>query len=152
MHRVALNTAVCFNHAHMVEIEISYAGGLRCRAVHGPSGAVLETDAPVDNHGEGGNFSPTDLAATALGTCMLTLMAIAARRHGLELDGVRVKVLKEMSKDAPRRIARLAVEYHLPLPPEHPQRALLENAARTCPVHHSLHPEIEQDIRFLWNG
>jgi uncharacterized OsmC-like protein len=134
----------------VTEIKISYQGDLHCRAIHTASGAELQTDAPVDNQGRGENFSPTDLVATALGSCMATIMGIAARRHDVDLTGVEVTVRKIMSQDTPRRIARLEVDYHLPLPADHPKRALLEAAAMSCPVHHSLHPDIEQDIKFHW--
>lgn len=134
----------------MTEIKISYQGDLHCRAIHTASGAELQTDAPVDNQGRGENFSPTDLVATALGSCMATIMGIAARRHDIDLAGVEITVRKIMSQDTPRRIARLEVDYHLPLPADHPKRALLEAAAMSCPVHHSLHPDIEQDIKFHW--
>lgn len=136
----------------MVEISIQYLGDLRCEALHKPSGTVIATDAPVDNEGRGESFSPTDLAATSLGTCMLTIMGIAARRHGIELGKTTVKVLKEMSPQPPRRIAKLTVVFTIPLPPLHPHRTLLENAARTCPVHLSLHPDVIQDTRFDWVG
>ena len=136
----------------MVRIQINYEGDLHCSATHGPSGKSLETDAPVDNQGRGESFSPTDLVATALGTCMATLMGIVARRHELDLTGLAVEVTKEMSADTPRRIARLATTMRVPLPPDHPQRVLLENAALTCPVHHSLHPEVEKPVDFQWVG
>ena len=136
----------------MVDISITYRGDLRCEAVHGPSGAVLATDAPVDNEGRGESFSPTDLAATSLGTCMLTIMGIAARRHGIDLGATTVKVRKEMSAQPPRRIARLTVVFTIPLPASHAKRELLENAARGCPVHLSLHPDVEQVMVFDWVG
>lgn len=136
----------------MVKIDIRYEGGLRCVATHGPSGVSIQTDAPVDNHGRGEAFSPTDLAATALGTCMVTLMGIAAERHQIDLRGLTVEVTKQMSTDAPRRIVRLAAIIRVPLPPDHPKRILLENAALTCPVHHSLHPEVEKPVDFRWVG
>ena len=136
----------------MVEISIQYLGDLRCEALHKPSGTVIATDAPVDNEGRGESFSPTDLAATSLGTCMLTIMGIAARRHGIDLGKTTVKVLKEMTAQSPRRIAKLTVLFTIPLPAAHPQRSLLENAARTCPVHLSLHPDVVQDTRFDWVG
>ena len=136
----------------MVQISIRYTGELHCVATHEPSQSELATDAPVDNNGKGEAFSPTDLVATALGTCMATVMAIAARRHQVELKGTTVRITKEMSKDTPRRIARLASEIHLPLPENHPQRQLLEAAALGCPVHQSLHPEIEKPVTFVWNG
>jgi uncharacterized OsmC-like protein len=122
----------------MVKIAIDYAGGLRCNAVHGPSGARLETDAPVDNHGRGESFSPTDLVATALGTCMATVMGIYAERKGIDLRGMKIEVTKEMTQSPPRRIAGLA---HDPA---------LENAAKTCPVHQSLHLDIAKPVVFHW--
>jgi len=134
----------------MVEIDIYYEGDLHCRAIHKPSGAEIQTDAPIDNHGRGENFSPTDLATAALGTCMATLMGIAAQQRGIDIKGTRVVVRKEMSKTGPRRIARLEVDYFVPLPADHPQRKLLEAAALGCPIHHSLHPDIEQKIEFYY--
>ena len=125
----------------MVEATVRYEGGLRCVAVHGPSQSVVETDAPVDNMGRGERFSPTDLVGTALATCVLTTMAIAARRKGLELPGMTASVRKHMSADAPRRIVRLEVDVIIPLPGDHPERAFLEAAANGCPVRRSLHPD-----------
>ena len=136
----------------MVNISISYEGGLRCEAVHGPSGQKLFTDAPVDNHGRGESFSPTDLVATALGSCMATIMGIVADRHKLDLTGMKIEVSKEMSQDTPRRIARLTTVIDVPLPQDHTDREILERAALTCPVHQSLHPEIEKPLEFRWVG
>jgi uncharacterized OsmC-like protein len=136
----------------MVHSDISYLGSLRCEAVHGPSGAKIFTDAPVDNHGKGEAFSPTDLTATSLGACMATIMGIAAEQHGIELGNVKVSVDKTMSADSPRRISKLEVAFTIPLPPDFPMRKTLENAALACPVHHSLHPDIEQIVRFDWVG
>jgi uncharacterized OsmC-like protein len=136
----------------MVHIDITYSGSLRCEAVHGPSGAKILTDAPVDNHGKGEAFSPTDLAAASLGTCMATIMGIAAEQHGVTLGEVKIGVDKVMSTDSPRRIVKLEVAFTIPLPPDFPKRKTLENAALACPVHHSLHPDIEQVVRFDWVG
>lgn len=136
----------------MVKVSINYEGGLRCAATHAPSGKTVVTDAPVDNHGKGESFSPTDLVATALGTCMATIMGIVAERHGIALAGMKIEVAKEMSTDAPRRIARLTTIIDVPLPEDHPQREMLERAALTCPVHQSLHPEIEKPLEFRWQG
>lgn len=136
----------------MVGISIKYLGDLRCEARHEPSGTVITTDAPVDNEGRGESFSPTDLAATSLGACMLTIMGIAARKQGIDLGETTVRVVKEMTSQPPRRIAKLTVVFTIPLPATHEKRALLENAARNCPVHLSLHPEVEQDMRFDWVG
>lgn len=136
----------------MVRLAITYTGELHCCAIHGPSGQQVQTDAPLDNQGKGECFSPTDLVASALGTCMATIMGIVAGRHGLDLKGMLVEVEKEMTRETPRRIGRLAVQIHVPLPPTCPQREMLERAALTCPVHHSLHPDIEKPVRFHWVG
>jgi putative redox protein len=135
----------------MVQILIEYTGNLHCDAKHGPSGAVIATDAPTDNQGKGEAFSPTDLVATALGTCIATTMAIVAERHQVELKGMTVQVQKEMASN-PRRIGRLTTEVHIPLPADHPQRALLEQTALGCPVHRSLSAEMERPTEFLWEG
>ena len=136
----------------MVEIDIVYQGGLRCEATHGPSGEKLTTDAPVDNQGRGEAFSPTDLVATALGSCMATIMGIYARRKELAIEGTRIRVGKEMSKDLPRRIVRLTVNIKVPLPAEHPQREVLEAAALSCPVYHSVHADLEKVVSFAWEA
>ena len=136
----------------MVKVSATYEGGLRCRAVHGPSGAVVVTDAPVDNHGKGESFSPTDLVATALGACMMTIMGIVADRHGIPLAGMTAETEKVMSQSPPRRIASLRTRLTVPLPPDHPHRQLLEQAAHTCPVHKSLAAEIDAPIEFVWTG
>jgi putative redox protein len=136
----------------MVKVSIRYEGGLRCEATHGPSGQKVFTDAPVDNHGRGESFSPTDLVATALGACMATIMGIVAQRHDIALTGMEIEVTKEMSTDTPRRIAKLTTAIRVPLPPDHPKRTLLENGALTCPVHQSLGAEMEKPVVFEWLG
>lgn len=136
----------------MVKITGEYQGELHCSARHEPSGNLLATDAPKDNQGRGEAFSPTDLVATACGTCIATTMAIAARKHGVELRGLRFEVTKEMSTDAPRRIVRLATQIWMPIPAEHPAAKPLEAAARACPVHHSLHPDVDKPITFHWTA
>jgi uncharacterized OsmC-like protein len=136
----------------MVEVSIKYTGELHCEATHEPSHATISTDAPSDNRGKGATFSPTDLVATALGTCMSTTMGIAAQDHNLDLRGLTIRVEKHMSKDAPRRIAALPSEVHIPLPANCPQRALIEAAALNCPVHKSLPPEIGRPTAFFWEG
>jgi len=136
----------------MVSLTTIYEGGLRCRATHGPSGTTLITDAPVDNHGKGESFSPTDLVATALGACMMTIMGIVAERHAIDLVGMKAETVKEMSAEPPRRISALRTRITLPLPADHPQRQLLEQAAHTCPVHKSLAAEIDAAIEFVWAG
>jgi putative redox protein len=134
----------------VVQIEIAYQGELRCEATHGPSGRKLNTDAPVDNMGRGESFSPTDLVATALGTCMLTIMGIVARRHELDIKGTKVTVTKEMANQPVRRIGRLGVTISVPRKVGEDDRKRLENAALTCPVHRSIHPDIEIPITFQW--
>ena len=136
----------------MVRIEVDYQGELRCRAVHAPSGEALITDAPLDNHGQGRSFSPTDLVGTAMGTCMATIMGIAAQARGIDLSGLHVAVDKEMTTAPPRRIRRLTTVISLPRDPGATQRQLLENAARACPVHASLHPDVERPITFRWGA
>jgi putative redox protein len=135
-----------------VEIDIVYEGELRCKAQHGPSGVVLNTDAPVDNQGKGESFSPTDLVATALGCCMTTIMDMVARRHGYPLDGSRIKVIKEMIQNPVRRIGQLTVDVHIANGSRLPDkdRKILEQAARTCPVWKSLNPEIKVPVTFHW--
>jgi putative redox protein len=138
----------------MVEIHTAYEGQLHCTAKHGPSGATLATDAPVDNHGRGESFSPTDLVATALGTCILTTMGIAARKHGWLLDGIRVQVQKHMTTTPPRRIARLPCVLDVPSAVagalSEQARAELEAAALGCPVKISLAEVIDVPIEFRW--
>ena len=140
----------------MVRIDIDYEGELHCRARHGPSGRLLETDAPVDNHGKGESFSPTDLLATGLGTCMATTMGIVAKRNGWDLTGMTVSVEKVMSNDPPRRVARLETTLMVPssravLLDEAP-RAELERTAHNCPVRLSLAPSVDVPVTFVWGA
>lgn len=134
----------------MVEIKLTYEGDLHCNAIHLPSGNTLVTDAPLDNNGRGQAFSPTDLVATALGSCMATVIGIVARRKELPVEGMTVHVRKFMSEDLPRRIHRLELDLRIPLPASHPDRKLLESAANGCPVHHSIHPDIEVVMNWFW--
>jgi putative redox protein len=134
-----------------VRIEVGYEGELHTRAVHGPSGAALETDAPKDNEGKGDSFSPTDLLATALGTCMLTVMGILARRKGWKMEGARASVEKHMVADPVRRIGRLEVRFTMPAGLPEDARKPLERAAHTCPVHQSLHPDVKIETTFVWS-
>jgi putative redox protein len=136
----------------MVRIEIAYEGSLRCRATHGPSGTALLTDAPADNQGDAQSFSPTDLVATALGTCVLTIMGIVAERRGLDLTGARAHVEKEMIADPGRRIAALRTVIEVPVDPGEEGRKLLESAAAHCPVHASLGERVEAPISFRWGA
>ena len=134
----------------MVEISTTYQGQLRCSATHGPSGNTLLTDAPKDNMGKGEAFSPTDLVATALATCVLTTMGIVAQRHNLDITGATAKVTKEMVTTPIRRIGRLPVTVKMPKKLSDEDQKRLENAAHTCPVHKSLHTDIEAPITFTW--
>jgi len=136
----------------MVKIEIEYKGQLQTEAVHTPSGNRISTDAPVDNGGKGSAFSPTDLVAAALGTCIVTTMGLFAERHGIDLTGSKVSVAKEMVQEPVRRIRRLTVDITVPLPATHPKKSALEKAALTCPVHQSLHPDVEIPVQFQWSG
>jgi putative redox protein len=128
-----------------------YVGHLRTEATHTASGTTILTDAPVDNHGRGEAFSPTDLVSAALGACMMTIMGIVAERHNLDLTGVTYEITKHMAAD-PRRIARVDVRFQMPATLSAKERSLLENAARTCPVALSLNPEVRQEVQFLYNG
>jgi len=156
MRDSAANLAYGKATAMSVEIDVTYLGDLRCQSTHGPSGNQLVSDAPVDNHGKGEAFSPTDLVATGLGSCMLTVMGIVAQRHQWDLSGMTAHVTKEMAKAPIRRIGKLLVTISIPaeqaaqLAVE--DRKRLENAAHTCPVHHSLHPDIEVPVTFHWGG
>ena len=134
-----------------VRIEVQYEGELHTTATHGPSGARLETDAPKDNEGKGASFSPTDLLATALGTCMLTVMGIYARRKGWDMKGARVTVDKDMVADPVRRVGHLGLRFEMPAGIPEDARKPLERAAHTCPVHQSLHPDVKIETSFVWS-
>ena len=135
----------------MVSITSRYEGSLSCRATHGPSQSQLITDAPKDNEGQGRYFSPTDLVAPALATCVLTTMAIVAKRHGLAFEGATADVEKHMNQ-TPRRIGRLPLLVRVPGNFSDQHKKLLENAAHGCPVHKSLHPDIDAPITIEWLG
>lgn len=135
----------------MVQIDLRYEGSLRCTATHGPSRTTLSTDAPVDNQGRGMSFSPTDLVATALGSCILTTMAIVAERHGWDLEGASARVEKRMVADPVRRIGELAVHLRLPGAFDERARTTLERTALTCPVHKSLGSSVSIPIVFEWD-
>ena len=134
----------------MVKITGEYQGELHCVARHEPSGNTLSTDAPKDNQGRGETFSPTDLAATALATCMSTIMAMAARKQGIELRGMKFEVTKHMAPYGPRRIAKLETQFWVPFARTDAVAKLLEQAAHTCPVHLSLDPSVEKPVVFHW--
>jgi len=132
----------------MVEMDATYQGQLHCEVKHGPSGNVIATDAPKDNQGLGAAFSPTDLVGAALGSCMLTVMGIYAQRHNLDLSGATAHVTKEMVTSPARRIGKLTVKFKLPAKIPAENRSAIENAGKTCPVHLSLHPEVQKVIEF----
>ena len=136
----------------MVEIQLTYEGDLHCSATHMPSGNTLVTDAPVDNNGRGEAFSPTDLVATALGTCVATVIGIVAKRKEIAVEGMKVTVRKAMSDTMPRRISLLEMDLEMPLPASHPDRSLLESAANSCPVKQSIHPEVRIVMNWIWQG
>ena len=133
-----------------VRVDVTYDGDLHCIAVHGPSGDRMITDAPVDNKGKGEHFSPTDLVGTALGTCILTIMGIAARERGLDLAGARAVVLKEMGAVPRRHIARLDVTLTLPAHLDEKARKIMEATAHTCPVHASLGERTKVELNFVY--
>ena len=132
-----------------IEIKGQYEGDLRVKLTHGPSQSALETDAPLDNQGKGARFSPTDLLVAALGACMVTIMGIVAKRDGIKLEGTNFRAEKHMIEN-PRRIGKIVLEIFMPSGLTDEQKKKLEKFAHTCPVHQSLHPDIEQNIRFIY--
>ena len=127
-----------------------YAGQLRTEATHVASGKIIQTDAPIDNHGRGEAFSPTDLVSTALGSCMMTILGIVAERHQWNLVDSTFSIVKHMSTEPPRRIAQIDVTFNLPASLSTSDRTLLERSAHTCPVTLSLHPDVKQNVVFLY--
>lgn len=131
--------------------EITYLGDLRTRATHIASGQTLETDAPVDNQGRGSAFSPTDLCATSLASCLLTIMGIKARDAGIDMTGTTIRLLKVMSADPPRRIDRIEMHMHMPARDyTSDQKAVLTQASASCPVCRSLSASIETRLEIIW--
>ncbi len=132
--------------------KIVYLGDLRTQATHLQSNETIITDAPVDNNGKGEAFSPTDLAATSLGSCAMTIMGIMAKREGVDFAGSEIEVTKIMSSEAPRRIAKVIVDFTMKTPEALSEevKAKYVRAAHTCPVTLSLHPDIEQVFNFTW--
>lgn len=130
---------------------VDYKGELRTEAIHLKSGEKIITDAPVDNHGKGEAFSPTDLLSTSLASCMLSIMGIAGNNHEINIEGAYAEVLKTMAAD-PRRVSRIDVKIFMPkINYSDKDKKILEHAALTCPVSKSLHPDIEQCIDFIWH-
>jgi len=136
----------------MAKIISEYKGDLRCLSRHEDLSEEIVTDAPKENRGKGDFFSPTDLFATALGTCMATVMGIQANILKIDLKGMTFTVDKEMTTDRPNRVRKLSVAFFIPCNPDDHQKALLEKAAKACPIHHSLHPDIEQSVVFNWQA
>ncbi len=132
---------------------VIYEGELRTVAQHMASGTRIETDAPVDNHGKGEKFSPSDLVATALGSCMLTMMGMKARDLNIDLKGTRIEIQKFM-KAEPRRISGLSLTFHLPdnLHLSEKNKTILQRAADTCPVFYSIHPDIDVQVNYNWQN
>ena len=133
----------------MPTVSCRYSGELRCEATHHGSGAALMTDAPLDNAGKGEEFSPTDLLATSVATCMLTIMGITASNRGWSIEGSTAEVDKHMSETGPRKVRKLRVELHLPQHLSDDQRALLQRVAEQCPVKRSLDPSMELEL--IWH-
>lgn len=138
-----------FRGISMTKIKVVYKGDLHTECLH-ESGAKIETDAPKERMGKGVEFSPTDLFAASLATCMLTIMAIAAQKVGVELRGTTAEVEKEMATVPHRRIGKMIVRIRSALSPNPQIREKLEKAAFDCPVHHSLHPSIKVEVDFVW--
>ena len=132
---------------------VEYQGDLRTSCLHEQSKSIFETDAPTDNQGKGERFSPTDLLATSLGACALTIMGIKARDISVDLKGTRVEVQKVMKSD-PRRVGAIHLTFHFPpgTGADEKQRLIIERCAHTCPVFYSIHPSIELDIQFRWEN
>lgn len=135
----------------MTKMLTIYKGNLRNEVTHLQSGTKILTDAPLDNHGKGESFSPTDLLASSLGCCMLTIMGISAQSYGFSLEGTRIETEKIMGID-PRRVVEIKIDFHFPegsnFTPQ--QKRIIESAAKTCPVANSLHPDLKKTINFNW--
>jgi putative redox protein len=132
---------------------VIYEGDLRTVALHIASDTKIETDAPVDNQGKGEKFSPTDLVATALGSCMMTIMGQKARDMKIDLKGTRIDIQKFM-KAEPRRVSGISLTFHLPenLSLSGKDKTILQRAAETCPVIYSINPDIDVQITFNWQS
>ncbi len=130
----------------MATIETIYLGELRTEATHVLSGTKLLTDAPIDNQGRGESFSPTDLVAAALGSCMITIMGMAARTHGFNIEGTRLSITKIMTQEPPRKIAEIVI--HLDFPLDYPDKVkkIIDFTVKNCPVALSLHPDLKQTV------
>lgn len=133
----------------MATVETAYTGGLRTQAVHVQSGNQIITDAPTDNNGKGEAFSPTDLLAASLGSCMLTIMGITGNAHNIDIDDTKIAVTKIMAAE-PRRVSEIQISFKFPKTYTEKEQAILERAAMTCPVFYSLHPDLKKTIDFGW--
>lgn len=133
----------------MATSSVSYLGNLRTSSVHLKSGNEIISDAPTDNNGKGEAFSPTDTVANGLASCMMTIMGIKANGMEIDLVGAKAEVTKTMASD-PRRISKIEVNFSMPSGIDSKSQTILERAANTCPVHYSLHPDIEKVITFNW--
>ena len=134
----------------MNTFEIKYQGNLRTTATHIDSGSVIKTDAPKDNHGLGEAFSPTDMVCSALASCILTIMAIAVEKNGINIKGTNAIVKKTMGIN-PRRISKIDIELIFPMDYDEKTKVILERAAYNCPVHHTLSKEVEKNINFIYS-
>jgi uncharacterized OsmC-like protein len=131
-------------------IQTIYTGELRTQATHLASQNTIITDAPIDNNGKGEAFSPTDLLAASLGSCMLTIMGIAANTHGFSIDGTKISITKIMAAN-PRRVGEIIIDFSFPTNTySDKERLLIEKAAASCPVALSLHPDLKQIVEFIW--
>lgn len=133
----------------MATVETTYLGELRTEPVHVQSGTKIITDAPLDNQGKGEAFSPTDLLSAALGSCMFTIMGIAGRTHGINIDGATCSTTKIMAAN-PRRVAEIVIDFKFPNTYTDKEKSILEHAALTCPVFLSLHPDLKKTVNFGW--
>ncbi len=134
----------------MVKMTTKYVGGLHCELTHEPSLSRIETDAPKDNQGKGERFSPTDLMGAALGSCILTTLGIVAARDGISIEGASAETVKEMITQPTRRVGSLKTKVFLPATLKPEERSKFEHVALHCPVHQSLHPEIDASITFVY--
>ena len=135
----------------MATVETVYLGELRTEITHVQSGTKIITDAPLDNQGKGESISPTDMLAASLGSCMLTIMGIAARTHGFSIDGTKASITKVMGTE-PRRVVEIKIDLRFPQDYSDKVKRIIENAAKTCPAEHSLHPDIKRTIVYHYNA
>ena len=134
----------------MTKMKIQYLGNFRMECIHSDSGVAIVTDAPKDIGGQGASFSPTDLFAVSLASCMLTIMAMTGKKMGFDLEGATAEVEKQMVSAPTRRIGKLIVRIRVPSLPSPQIREKLEAVAFQCPVHASIHPDVVQEIDFVW--